>query len=285
MRPRVAILLLASLIVVQQARAAELKRETVAAFDRYVAVAEAAMDRTATDPDPFLSLDAFRPLKPAEALARLQKGDLLIDRVKVLDRGREIAIPEGMVHHWIGVTFIPGVRLEQAVALLQDYDRHADVYKPAVVRSRLLDRRGDQFRVYLRFFMEKVIAVTVNSEHEAQFVRVAPERVYSRIHSTRIAEVEHAGTPREREKPVGRDGGYLWRLNTYWRFLERDGGTYLQCESITLTRDLPFGFGWLVGPFVTSIPKESLTFTLRTTARTLKPRTAAATSAAPRRSS
>ena len=81
-----------------------------------------------------------------------------------------------------------------------------------------------------------------------------------------------ANEPGEREKPVGRDGGYLWRLNTYWRFLERDGGTYIQCESVTLTRDVPFGFGWLIGPFVNSIPRESLTFTMERTRAALNPR-------------
>ena len=72
-------------------------------------------------------------------------------------------------------------------------------------------------------------------------------------------------------REAGQDGGYLWRLNTYWRFLERDGGTYLQCESITLTRGIPVGFGWLIRPFVTGIPRESLEFTLTTTRRTLAP--------------
>ena len=80
-----------------------------------------------------------------------------------------------------------------------------------------------------------------------------------------FAEVEDAGTPQEHELPVGHDSGYLWRLNTYWRLLARDGGVYLQCESISLTRGIPMGLGWVVGPFVTSIPKESLTFTLETT--------------------
>ena len=69
--------------------------------------------------------------------------------------------------------------------------------------------------------------------------------------------------------PEGNDGGYLWRLNTYWRFLERDGGTYVQCESITLTRSIPFGLHWLIGPFLTSIPRESLTFVLETTRKAL----------------
>ena len=132
-------------------------------------------------------------------------------------------------------------------------------------------REGDRFRVYLRFFMKKVITVVVNSEHDARFSRAGSDRAESRIYSTRIAEVEDPGTAHEREKPVGRDGGYLWRLNTYWRFLERDGGTYVQCESITLTRGIPIGLGWLVRPFVTSIPRETLEFTLATTRKALAP--------------
>jgi hypothetical protein len=147
------------------------------------------------------------------------------------------------------------------------------VYRPNVVRSRILSREGSSFRVYLRFFMKKVIAVTLNTEHDAQFASLGPDRAHSRIHSTRIAEVADAGTPKEHEKPPGRDTGFMWRLNTYWRFLERDGGTYIQCESITLSRDIPFGLGWVVGPFVTDIPRESLKFTMeRTRAELLKGR-------------
>src|SRR5205807_8610257 len=88
---------------------------------------------------------------------------------------------------------------------------------------------------------------------------------YSRSVSTRIAEVVDPGQPGEREKPVGHDGGFLWRLNSYWRFVERDGGVFVECESISLTRDIPTGLGWMIGPFVTSIPKESLEHTLGST--------------------
>ena len=78
-----------------------------------------------------------------------------------------------------------------------------------------------------------------------------------------------AGTSR-RARGAGRQGGgYLWRLNSYWRFEERDGGVYLECESVSLTRDIPFGLGWIVGPFVTSLPRESLEFTLQTTRKKL----------------
>lgn len=245
--------------------AADLKPKTVAAFDRYVDLSEKRMDAGG----PFLWIDG---LPDAERRARLQtvrSGQLAIERLRTLDSGKEIDVPDGMIHHWLGTVFIPGATLEQAVALLQDYDRHAEIYRPNVARSKLLSRNGDVFRVYLRFFMKKVIAVTVNSDHEARFTRPGPDRVESRIHSLRIAEVENADTPQEREKPVGHDGGYMWRLYTYWRFLERDGGTYLQCQAISLSRGIPMGFGWLIGPFVTSIPRDSLTFTLETTRKTL----------------
>lgn len=247
------------------ARPAELQPRTIAAFDHYVQSSEARMSAGA----PFLWIDRLPALEQASRRNELRQGSVLIERVTTTDAGREISIPDGLVHHWIGLVFVPGATVDSAVALLQDYDHHAEIYKPAVARSRLLARDGDTFRVYLRFFQKKVITVVVNSEHEARFSREGRDRARSRIYSTRIAEVENPDTPGEREKPVGQDGGYLWRLYTYWRFLERDGGTYVQCESITLTRGIPAGFGWLIRPFVTSIPRESLEFTLATTRKTL----------------
>ena len=247
------------------AAAANLEPRTAAAFDRYVVVSESQ----AAAAQQFLAVDALADAERRAALERLRRGELVIDRPRTTQDGKPIEIPSGMVHHWRGTAFIAGATVGQAVALLQDYDRHGEIYRPNVARSRTLSKDGDVFRVYLRFYMKKVITVVVNSEHEARFSWPAPDRAQSRIHSLRIAEVEDPDTPGEREMPVGQDGGYLWRLNTYWRFLERDGGTYIQCEAISLTRAIPLGLGWLVGPFVTSIPRESLTFTLETTRKTL----------------
>jgi hypothetical protein len=198
----------------------------------------------------------------ARALASLEAGQVVMERLRVRDAGRDVDPPDGMVHHWVGTVFLPGVTTTQAVDLMQQYDRHSSVFAPAVVRSTLLSRQGDRFRVLLRFHMKKVIAVTVDTENVAEFTRPGPDRAYSAIRSVRVQEVEHAGMPSERLKPEGHDSGFLWRFYTYWRYLERDGGTYIQCESISLSREIPFGFGWLIGPFVTSIPRESLDFTM-----------------------
>ncbi len=240
---------------------------TTAAFERYVAETEA---QRAADPR-FLWFDGDSA--SAQALReKVRNGQFVIERLETRANGREIDIPDGLAHHWLGIVFVPGATLDQALALLQDYDRHAEIYSPNVARSRLLDRNGDRFRAYLRFAMQKVITVVVNSEHEAVFTRESPTQARSRIVSTRIAEVENPNTQQEREKPVGQDGGYLWRLNSYWRLAERDGGVYVQCESVSLTRGIPFGLGWVVGPFVTSIPRETLTFTLQTTRKALMAR-------------
>ena len=248
-----------------EAYAAELQPRTVAAFDRYVRATES---QTPGD-GPFLRIDGLPDTERRAALETIRRGELFIERRATKEAGKTIDVPGGLIHHWIGAVFVPGAKLDEAVALLQDYDHHAEIFRPAVARSKVLERDGDVFRVFLRFYMKKVITVVVNTENEARFSRPAPDRAQSRIYSVRIAEVDNPDTPQEREKPVGNDGGFMWRLYTYWRFLERDGGTYVQCEAISLTRGIPMGFGWLIGPFVNSIPRESLEFTLETTRKAL----------------
>lgn len=247
------------------AATAELRTATLAAFERYIAATEAQQARD--EHRLWVDGDGTEARAARDALRR---GALAITPLDTRPAGRAVPIPGGMVHHWLGVVFVPHATLDQAVTLLQAYDRHAAVYGPHVARSRLVARNGDRFLVDLRFRMRKIITVVVNSTHEARFVRLGPADVRSRVASTRIAEVDEADTPREREKPVGRDSGYLWRLHSYWRLAERDGGVYVQCESISLTRDIPFAVAWLIRPMVDSLPRETLAFTLDTTRRALQ---------------
>ncbi|MGE3404444.1 MAG: hypothetical protein AB7K63_17770 [Vicinamibacterales bacterium] len=260
---RAAALLL--LLIATPAAAAELKPQTVAAFDRYATLTEQRIDAAATP----LWIDGLPPAERQRALGEVRAGDTWITSLETRDAGRDIPVPDGLLHHWLGTAFIPGVTTAQAVALLQDYNRHAQVYAPVVQQSRLLTGDGEHFTIFLRFYQKKGITVIVNTNHDARFTTVTPQHVKATIRTTRVAQVEDAGTPSERELPVGNDGGYLWRLNTYWRFVERDGGTYVQCESLTLTRGIPTGLGWLIRPFITSIPRESLVFTLEKTREAL----------------
>jgi hypothetical protein len=249
--------------------AAELKPEAAAAFERYASAAEAAIAADIEDPNRFLRILHADPAARQTVEEELRTGQVAVARLQTTERGKRIEIPDGLVHHWLGAVFLRGVRIADAVALMQDYDRHAEVFRPAIAQSKMLERDGDRFHVFLRFSMKKVITVVVNTESTAEFRRLATDRVVSAIRSTRVQELEAPGTPQEREKPIGHDGGFLWRLNSYWRFLERDGGTYIECETLTLTRRIPVGFGWIIGPFVTSLPRELLASTLQTTRKAL----------------
>jgi len=248
----------------------QLKQQTLDAFDLYVRLTEARVDDELRRGTPFLWVDALSDAKRQAAYAELQQGQLAIERLETRQAGQPIQCPNGLIHHWVGVIFIPGATLEQTLRLVEDYDHHAVYYKPDVMRSRILEHNGNDFKAYLRFHRKKILTVVLDTEHEIHYFPLDATRAYSRSYSTHIAEVENHDKPGERQKPVGNDGGYLWRINTYWRFLERDGGTYVQCESVSLTRDIPTGLGWLLSGLVNSIPRESLTFSLTATRNALR---------------
>jgi hypothetical protein len=242
--------------------AAELTPATSAAFDRYARLTEHRIDAEVARSSDFLWIDTLPQNRRAEVLRGLQQAGVIIERLQTRDGSKEIPVPDGLIHHWVGTVFVPRIGVKEAVALMQDYDRHSKYFAPAIARSKLLDRDGNRFRVALRFHVKKIIAVTMDTDNEAEFFHPAADRAHSRIRSTRVSEIADAGTPQEKPKPSGEENGFMWNLNTYWRFLERDGGTYIQCESLTLTRDVPFALAWIIRPIVTQMPKESLTFTL-----------------------
>jgi len=241
----------------------ELKPQTLDAFNRYVQATEARIDKEQERPGAFLYVEGLQEPKRSETLASIQKGDIYMVRFETQDSsGAAIEIPDALIHHWTGAVFIPGVTLKEIIDLVQDYNHHQDIYKPEVVRSRLIHREGNDFQIYYRLVKKKVITVTLNTNHDVLYFPIDATHCRSRSVATRIAEVADAGGPGEHEKPIGQDGGFLWRLNSYWRFEEKDRGVYVEVESISLTRDIPTGLGWIIKPFITSIPRESLLMTL-----------------------
>ena len=253
---------LALIAVPASMAATALKPATAAAFDRYVRLTEQRINTEVANSEGFLWIDTLPKARAAEVAGGLRQGGVIIERLETRDGTAEIDAPDGLIHHWVGTVFVPGVGVKEAVALMQDYDRHSAYFAPAIARAKLLGRDGNRFRVALRFYVKKIISVTMDTENEAEFFHPDPTRAHSRIRSTRVTEIADAGTPRERPKPPGEENGFMWNLNTYWRFAERDGGTYIQCESLTLTRDVPFALAWIIRPIVTQMPKESLTFTM-----------------------
>jgi hypothetical protein len=243
----------------------KLKEETDAAFQHYLQLTEARNAEELKRGSNLLWIDSLPGSQRAAAYAELKRGDVKMEKLETREHGEPIRCPGGMIHHWVGLIFIPGAKLDEVLGILEDYDRHSAYYAPDVERSKLESRDGDHFRVFLRFRRHKVITVVLSTEHDVQYYRDSSERAHSRSSAVRIAEVENPGKSDEREKMPGDDGGFLWRMETWWRMEERDGGVYVQSEVASLTRNIPTGLGWLIGPFVTSIPRESLTFTLEAT--------------------
>ncbi|MGE5322432.1 MAG: hypothetical protein ACM3SW_06200 [Actinomycetota bacterium] len=240
------------------ASGAELRPKTAAAFDKYV---EATQQRFAAElkPDgPFLYVDALSADERNADYTRLKDGEILIEKLHTRAPGVHKDVPDGMVHHWVAVVFVPGVALAQVLRVVKDYDHRAELYKPEVTASRLISHQGNDYKIFLRIYQKKFTTVVFNTNYDVQWGEVTPDEYYSNSISTRIAQVKDSDHPDGPEYPPGTGAGYLWRLNTYWRFEQKDGGVYIQCEALSLTRDIPFGFGWLLKPLVTRIPRDSL---------------------------
>ena len=252
------------------ALAAQLKKKSVETFDRYVRLTEARIDAELQKSDPFLWVDSLAETTRAAAYLHLRRGEVVIEKMHTFDNGQPIKDGDSLIHHWMGTVFIPGVTLQQTIDLAQLYNRHAEIYKPDVMQAKILFRDGNDFKVFFRFYKKKAMVTTVhNTEHEVHYIPVDSHRLQTRTWTTRIAQAENHDKPDGPEKPIGNDSGYLWRLHTYWRYLERDGGTYIQLESVTLSRDIPALLDWLIRPFVEGVPRESVAFTLSTTRKAL----------------
>jgi hypothetical protein len=272
----VAVGLLVGLVTATPACAGNLRlgTDTAAAFARYVRATDARNDLELKRGTGLLWIDGLPEAERAAAYERLRRGEVEVQKLETVDGGVAIACPGGLIHHWVGVVFIEGASVDDVLAVLQDYDRQAIYYAPDVERSKVISRDGGHFRVYLRFRRHKVITVVFDTEHEVNYFRDAAGLAHSRSSAVRIAEVEDAGSASERSKEPGDDDGFLWKMETWWRVEQADGGVYVQSEVASLTRGIPTGLGWLVGPFVTSIPRETLRFTLEATRKAVEGRRA-----------
>ena len=241
-----------------------LREATIQAFSSYVAKTETQNAETLRQ-GPFLWVDGLPDKDRTAAIARLEAGEVELRRLSASGAGRNVDVPSGMIHDWEGVIFIPGVKIDDVLKVLQDYDHHATYYAPDVAKARIESRNGNQFIVFLRFRRQKIVTVVLDTEHEVTYYRDSPLRGHSRSSAVRIAQVEDPDGPNEKEKAPGEDDGFLWRMETWWRMEERDSGVYVQNQVVTLTRDIPTGLAWLIEPFITKIPKETLEFTLQAT--------------------
>lgn len=248
----------------QTANVVTLKPRTLGVFDDYIRAAEDAMQPSISGRGAFLwsDLNAQRAqqVRRGQVIAQLWAGD------------GPVKIPNGLIHDWVGAVFAPGIGVDQVLSLVQNYDNHKNIYQPEVIDSRLVSRENNQFKIFLRLLKKKIITVVLDTDHDVEYSALEAKRWYCRSHTTRIAEVEDAGSAKERVLEPDTGYGFLWRLYSYWKFDEKAGshGVHIECRAISLTRDIPLGLGWMIDPIVRKLPQDSLIHTLECTAKAIK---------------
>ncbi len=221
--------------------------------------------------DGFLRADQNPELK-----GKLKSGDVRIESGAAAAGPQ---VPGGMVQDWVGMMFLPGATLEQVSAVLQDYENYKNFYKPRVIESKQTAHNGQEYDIFLRLYEKHVLTVVLNANYHVQYAMPDAGRMTVNSRSTRIAEVKNPDKSLSDEYSVGDDTGFLWRLNSYWRFQAADGGVYAECEAISLSRDVPLGLGWMLKGFLERFPKESMLNTLRGTKAAVESRRASSPAA------
>ena len=235
------------------------------AFDRYVTLTDARNAEELRQGTPFLWVDTLPEARRVESYSAMQRGEVVIERLETRDQGNAIQCPGGLIHHWVGALWIPGATLAQTLALVQAYDRHVQVYSPFELRSQILEHQGNDFKVLIRYLRKKVITVVLDTVFQIDYHTLDATHAWSHGRTQSVREIKNHDTPSEYSFPEGEGGGYMWGMSTDWRFVERDGGTYVQSESISLTTRVPAGLTWLIEPFIKSVPRESLEEILKDT--------------------
>lgn len=242
--------------------AGELKPATLAAFDKYVKLTEARMADEVNGTSPIFWIDRQPDARRAQLYAQLKRGDVLAERMQTRENNKQIEISDGMIHHWVGTILLPGATMEKVMAFVKDYGNYSKYFAPTIVRSRVISQTDDHFEVAMRTSTRKMITVTIDADYVIDYRPVGADRVYTRSVAKNFFEIKDPGTPHERRTPAEQGQGYLWRLNNYCSFQLRPEGVYEQCESISLSTDIPWFVRFIVTPFVTAVPRETLEFTL-----------------------
>jgi hypothetical protein len=251
-------LLVAALLLPVQAHAANLKAETVAAWDDYVqSVSKGLLDRVHPG-GCFLWT-----YENSDRIAKVHNGEIIVAPAPGPNPRK---VPGGLIHHWIGAAFLPNTRLDDILEVTYDYDRYKEFYRPSVIASKTIAREvpDDYFSMQLMnktFFLK----TTLDADYRATNVHLDNRRFYSVSRSTRVQEVENYGQPGERRFPEGEGSGYIWKLFSIGRLEERGEGVYIEMEAIALSREIPRAVHFLVDPIVRRVARNSMLTSIKQT--------------------
>ena len=238
--------------------AATLRTETKEAWDAYIQAANAAMQARLEPGAHFMWLD-----EEPERRDQIRTNGPYIAPIS---RAIPMKVPHGLIHDWLGVGFIPDVKIEDVLLVVRDYDHYQQMYRPGVIQSRSRGADGVKDLFSMRLVNKSVVAKTaLDADCEVSYIRVDGAHWYGVSNTTRIVELEKFGTPEERTLPEDQGTGLIWRLSSFTRLEERDGGVYAELEAIALSRDIPAAFRLFVTPIVRRVSRDSLATSLHQT--------------------
>jgi hypothetical protein len=185
-----------------------------------------------------------------------------------------VFVPDGLIHDWVGAVFISNVSLEDVLSVVRDYAKYPRFYRPVVLESACA-RRDASRDLFSMIWSKKIFftAVTLESEFESHYSQISETQWISASYSTRILEIKDLRKPTQRRLEPGEGGGYIWRLNSFARYQEKDSGVYVEVEAIALSRDIPAAVRWLVSPMVARSSRDALAVALQQTRKAVVART------------
>ncbi len=248
---------LASLLsfFLQKSQAATVTPETVAFWNQHVQQAKAGIAQEICSPEGFLSID----VKQKRSAETGYEKNLAARPAQ----GRMVPVPSGLIHHWTGTVFVRNARSADVLAVLENYDSYASVFRPAVVDSRLLSRTEDDFTYRLKFEQRGFgVKAGLLGVFRSSYYQLGPDAGYSITEATELNELENPGTPDERLIPFSTSHGYVEKIFTIVRYREADTGVYVRVETMTLSRNVPTPVRWLISPVIERFSRETMAGTL-----------------------
>jgi hypothetical protein len=238
--------------------AGTLKPETLKAWNQYIQTASAGMQHRLAGGGPFLWVD-----ESPDRIERVRRGEIL---VSAANSKIPMRVPSGLIHDWLGATFIPNATIADVLSVERDYAHYKDIYKPVIIDCKAIAMNESQDLFAAVLMNRSLVSKTaLESTNQSDSFRLDGNRAYGFTRTTRIQEIENYDTPRQHKLPVDQGTGFIWRLFSIARYQQRDGGVYIEVEGLALSRDVPFSLRWLVDPIVRRVSRESLLTSLKQT--------------------
>lgn len=243
--------------------ATELNPQSLTAWENYVASAKVRMHERVIGKSSFLWVD-----EDSLSRERLNSGEIVISP---LGNTHPLSVPHALIHHWIGSVFIPGARIPDLTAVVGDYGRYKDIYRPTLVKAELLGSTGDEQKFSI-LWVQRFLLVTAAfyTELDSNYVPLNSRQGYMTFSTTRVQQIEHYGEKNEQRLAADNGSGYLWRLVSCARFEERNGGLYLEIEVIALSKDVPGTLRFLLKPVIDHVPRQLLAAKLDQTRQAIR---------------